>query len=295
MSISLSQVKGIGSTLQGWASLLDSIVSGGIDSTVLAAFPNSANSADGINTLDGTGNLTYPSTSNILASNTQLKDPAGNLLSDGSLYYPSGGVIADGGGTLYYSTGATLADSGGSIYYSTGLTLCDDAGNIYYGDGPRFADQYGNVYAYNGFLIIADDGSLNYTQGYSSLTDSSGNLYYSNVNGVLADSDGDLYSNLTSGQALISGGSGSPITGLAIGAQLTPDTGWTANASAGSKTVAVQNFAASGFNGTMVTALNTVSAGSGTFFAAQAQQVQDLTNKLQAIEAALVALLLPNA
>lgn len=73
------------------------------------------------------------------------------------------------------------------------------------------------------------------------------------------------------------------------------DTGWTANASGGSKTVAVQNFSASGFTGTMTTALNTVSAGTGTFFAAQAQQVQDLTNKLQALEATLVLSTMPNA
>lgn len=72
------------------------------------------------------------------------------------------------------------------------------------------------------------------------------------------------------------------------------DTGWTANGTAGDKTVAVQTYT-NGITGTMVTALNVTSSGLGTALSALADQVAALTKKLAAHETALVAGKIPNA
>lgn len=63
--------------------------------------------------------------------------------------------------------------------------------------------------------------------------------------------------------------------------------GWTANASVGDKTQAIANYSGSGLNGTMVSALNVVSAGTGTALAQDEARVQELVKKVQAIEAGL--------
>lgn len=80
-----------------------------------------------------------------------------------------------------------------------------------------------------------------------------------------------------------------------IGTQLTPDTGWTANAGAGSKTTSIANYSSGGITGTMVTALNTVSAGIGTQLQTMDVQVAALTAKIAALETALATGKLPNA
>lgn len=72
------------------------------------------------------------------------------------------------------------------------------------------------------------------------------------------------------------------------------DTGWTANASAGDKTVAVADYDSTTIDG-MTAGLNLVLAGFGTAVAALADQVEALTKKFQALEAAGAANLLPNA
>lgn len=72
------------------------------------------------------------------------------------------------------------------------------------------------------------------------------------------------------------------------------DTGWTANASAGDKTVAVTDYTP-GLDGTMVAALNLVSSGAGDALSAEQTQVQLLTKKFQALETALANALRPNA
>lgn len=72
------------------------------------------------------------------------------------------------------------------------------------------------------------------------------------------------------------------------------DSGWTANAGVGDKTVALANYS-NGINGTMVTALNLVSSGTGTTLSALADMVVNLTKKVQALETALAANTLPNA
>lgn len=63
------------------------------------------------------------------------------------------------------------------------------------------------------------------------------------------------------------------------------DTGWTANADSGSKTVAIGSTATLD---TIATALNLVTAGAGT-------QLENIAQKVKAIEAALVNSLRPNA
>lgn len=79
------------------------------------------------------------------------------------------------------------------------------------------------------------------------------------------------------------------------GQLIVPDTGWTAAAATGSKTIALATWTAGGFTGTMTTALNTVSAGTGTFFATMDTQVAALTARLSQLEATLAANKLPNA
>lgn len=73
-----------------------------------------------------------------------------------------------------------------------------------------------------------------------------------------------------------------------------PDTGWTANAGAGSKTTIIPNYT-NGLNGTMVTALNTISAGTGSALSSALDSIAALTSKVQALETALSAGKLPNS
>lgn len=73
------------------------------------------------------------------------------------------------------------------------------------------------------------------------------------------------------------------------------DSGWTANASAGDKTVVVSDYSGSGIDGTMEGALNLVSAGLGTALVQDEARIRELIKKLQAHETALAARLLPNA
>ncbi len=72
------------------------------------------------------------------------------------------------------------------------------------------------------------------------------------------------------------------------------DTGWTANSTAGDKTVIVAAFT-NGVNGTMVTALNLAYTDFGTAVAAIGTQLEVVTKKLAALETSLVAGKLPNA
>lgn len=80
-----------------------------------------------------------------------------------------------------------------------------------------------------------------------------------------------------------------PGDGIVIG-----DTGWAANQSGGDKTISVQNYDSTTLDG-MTAGLNLVLTGFGTAIAQLADQVEDLTKKLQASEAALAAALRPNA
>lgn len=73
------------------------------------------------------------------------------------------------------------------------------------------------------------------------------------------------------------------------------DTGYTANSGAGTKTQIVANYAGGGITGAMITALNTVSAGLGTYLGTMDTQVAALTAKLAAIETSLAGNKLPNA
>lgn len=79
------------------------------------------------------------------------------------------------------------------------------------------------------------------------------------------------------------------LAGIAASATANPaDTGWTANSTAGDKTVAVAAYT-NGISGTMVTALNVTSGGLGTALSALADQLAAVTKKLAAIETANAA------
>lgn len=75
---------------------------------------------------------------------------------------------------------------------------------------------------------------------------------------------------------------------------LARDTGWTANSTAGDKTAVLAAYT-NGINGTMVTALNVVSAGTGDALSAALDTIALLVKKTAALETALVASKLPNA
>lgn len=72
------------------------------------------------------------------------------------------------------------------------------------------------------------------------------------------------------------------------------DTGWTANNTVGDKTVALSSYT-NGLSGTMVTALNVVSANTGTALSAAMDIIVLLVKKVAALETALAANKLPNA
>jgi hypothetical protein len=72
------------------------------------------------------------------------------------------------------------------------------------------------------------------------------------------------------------------------------DTGYTANTAAADKTAVLTTYA-NGVNGTMVSALNVVSAGTGTALSAGLDVVALLVKKVAALEATLAAGKFPNA
>lgn len=75
---------------------------------------------------------------------------------------------------------------------------------------------------------------------------------------------------------------------------VTMDTGWTANNTAGDKTVALSSYT-NGLSGTMVSALNVVSANTGTALSAAMDIIVLLVKKVAALETALAANKLHNA
>lgn len=83
-------------------------------------------------------------------------------------------------------------------------------------------------------------------------------------------------------------------TATADGLIFASDTGWTANSTAGDKTAVLAVYT-NGLNGTMVAALNVVSAGTGTALSSGLDAVALLVKKVAALETALVAGLTPNA
>jgi len=76
--------------------------------------------------------------------------------------------------------------------------------------------------------------------------------------------------------------------------RIVPDTGWSANSTAGDKTAVLAAYS-NGVNGTMVTALNTVSSGAGTALSGGLDMVALLVKKCAALETALAAFKIPNA
>lgn len=78
-----------------------------------------------------------------------------------------------------------------------------------------------------------------------------------------------------------------------LGTQLSIDSGWTANGTAGDKTAALSAYS-NGINGTIVTALNLAAANSGTAISALADVVVNLVKQVAALRTALLAGKLPN-
>lgn len=226
---------------------------------------------------------------------------SGGVFQNKAYLYTSGGngiaFSNDGGSTLSF-----LVDSGGGHFAVTDSSTNTIVTALTMTRTTSATAQPGLGVA-QVFQLPSDAGTLRSAAQFNSVwvgtpTDGAENSeldFYTFNNGIqfLAMSIGPG-GGITFNGAITTGVWNGNRIGIAYGG-VNIDTGWTANASGGSKTVAVQNFAASGFTGTMATALDTVSAGTGTFFAAQAQQVQDLTNKLQALEATLVLSTMPNA
>lgn len=79
-----------------------------------------------------------------------------------------------------------------------------------------------------------------------------------------------------------------------LGLQMSADTGWTANNTVGDKTAALSSYS-NGLNGTMITALNLVSANTGTVLSAATDIIVLLVKKVAALETALVSNKTPNA
>lgn len=79
-----------------------------------------------------------------------------------------------------------------------------------------------------------------------------------------------------------------------LGTQMSVDTGWSANSTAGDKTAVLTAFTNT-ISGPMVTALNLTSAGLGTAISGMADMLVLVVKKLAAHETALVAFKLPSA
>lgn len=75
---------------------------------------------------------------------------------------------------------------------------------------------------------------------------------------------------------------------------MTVDSGWTANSTVGDKTATLASYS-NGLNGTMVTALNVVSGGTGTAISAAFDVLVNVVKQLAATRTVLVAAKLPNA
>lgn len=94
--------------------------------------------------------------------------------------------------------------------------------------------------------------------------------------------------------AVATSGAYSDLSGVpTLGTQMTVDSGWTANSTVGDKTAALASYS-NGLNGTMVTALNVVSGGTGTAISAAFDVLVNVVKQLAAVRTVLVAAKLPN-
>lgn len=207
-------------------------------------------------------------------------------------------LAIDNGGEASFSISVSGGGGGGAtIAHTTNLIAGDGSGNgVDGGSAPGAlataiansptSDQKAaldaatnNPSAINPFITNADLGSAAFAQTGDFATSGQGTKADTAI-----QPSGDI-----SGTVGINGD-----TSQAIDAVLPADTGWTANQSGGDKTVAVQNYT-NGLNGTMIAALNVVSAGTGDALNNALAQIAALTKKLQAIETALANQLRPNA
>jgi len=141
----------------------------------------------------------------------------GGVIIGTGLNVTSGTVTADIGGTVQAHS-SVLDTLAGTTFDSSVLSAVPNIVNQ--NSGLVALDSSGNLlYPATSTALADNSGDLNYSTG-NTLADSSGFLYY-NSGTTLANATGSLYSTVTSGKIMVSGGSGSPITGLTIGTGLT--------------------------------------------------------------------------
>lgn len=236
----------------------------------------------------------------------------GNVDTRAVLTAPGGNVYTFGGGgdvdTSIGGGAINTSNGGGSINTAgTGVIQLGVSGSRTAINGTATTDREQSLVDADGIIVITGGGT-------------SGNLAsFSATSGKIADSmisAADVVSAITAaGTALQSNSSINGTSGINddtrsgyeagdaatlaaaeayTDAAMSADTGWTANQSVGDKTVAVQDYDSTTLDG-MTAALNLVLAGFGTATAQLADQVEALTKKVQALEAALANALRPNA
>jgi hypothetical protein len=98
--------------------------------------------------------------------------------------------------------------------------------------------------------------------------------------------------------AVARSGAYSDLTGKpSLGTQVTADTGWTAAAATGSKSIALSTWTAGGITSTIITGANALVgvSGLGTVLGNMDTQMAALTARLSQLEATLAAAKIPNA
>lgn len=95
------------------------------------------------------------------------------------------------------------------------------------------------------------------------------------------------------GRALLTAANAASILSTLGTVAISFDTGWTANSTVGDKTASLASYS-NGLNGTMITALNLVSGGTGTAISAAFDVLVNVVKQLAATRTALIAAKLPN-
>jgi len=184
---------------------------------------------------DGTG-LHFPGTLSIASGKTLTASNTVTLAgTDGhTLNIGTGGTL----GTGAYAAAYTLPDATTSILggMKVGSGLLVSSGTVSVGIGSSveawsptldalaaisFDPSVLAVFpyttnSYSGLVALDGSGNLLYPLTSVPLADTSANLWYANST-LLADASGNLYSNLTTGEIIVSGGTNSPVTSIAIG------------------------------------------------------------------------------
>lgn len=207
--------------------------------------------------------------------------------SSGQVQLNISGAFAGDAALAWNSTNKNLTIGNGTNafqgVYNSGGSIVAASGNFFGNWAYRYA---------NGMMDISASGVTISTGTSPALTiNSSNNLQtikfgHDSTNGIILVSTGTVcISNLTSNGIVVTSGGNGALSVNTTAQLLTDDTGWTANADGGDKTVAIP---ANATLNTIATALNALVAGAGDALANTAK-------KCKALETALVANLLPNA